>query len=330
MFRVVLVDDEPLVLNLLERMMSERADINIVGKYIDPEKALEEIPKLGPDVVFLDIDMPELSGIELGTKLLEVVENKKMEIVFVTAYEQYAIHAFKLNAIHYILKPADTASIDEVIKRIYQKNKIDPPKVSGKGEINLLGHMHLRVNGQSLDFLTAKSEELLALLIINREKGISKWQIIDVLWEEASMDKSQQNLHTMIFRLKKKLRDAGIDVEIKYKNSIYAMDLKEVHCDLKEFDAFIGKKITIKEGNLPEFQKAISLYKGDLLAEKDYSWCVFDREKYYQVFFNIIMSVAAYYKKHKQLKLLDQLYYETRPLLIEEDYKLVKSGLVKH
>ena len=329
MFKAVLVDDEILVLSLLDRMMGQRDDIRIVGKYTDPEKALVEIPKLQPDVVFLDIDMPELSGIELGTRLLETVPNKNMEIVFVTAYEQYAVHAFKLNAIHYILKPADAQSVDEVMKRIYQKRRIAQPIMSVDGEINLFGHMYLRANGRNIDFLTAKSEELLALLVINRDKGISKWKIIDVLWEESSMEKSQQNLYTMIFRLKKKLKDAGISANIKYKNSIYTIDLKDVHCDLQEFDQLIGKEIGVNEQNIIQFEKAISLYKDDLLAEKDYLWCVFDKEKYYQHFFNLVMSMANYYTKQNQPKLLGKLYYHARPILIEEDYRLLKSHATK-
>jgi two-component system LytT family response regulator len=324
MIKAVLVDDEILVLNLLDKIISGRHDIRVIAKFTDPEEALVEIPLLQPDVLFLDVDMPELNGIELATRLLELVGNEDMAIVFVTAYEQYAIHAFKLNAIHYILKPVDFQSVDEVMKRIGQKREKVQPKGSCVGEIGFFGHMHLRVNGNEVDFLTAKIEELLALLIIHREKGISKWRIIDVLWEKISIEKSQQNLYTMVFRLKKKLKDSGIMAEINYKNSIYSMSLKDVHCDLIEFDHFMEQELHVSSLNVAMFEKVISLYKGDLLEEKDYAWCVNYKEKYYQQFLELVVSVAAYYATYKQQDLLNKLYHRVKPILMDEDYERIQ------
>lgn len=326
MVKAVLVDDEMLVLQLLERVISQFQDINIIGAFTDPEVALVEIPKLEPDVLFLDVDMPEINGIELGTRLLESVENEEMAIVFVTAFEQYAIHAFKLNAIHYILKPVDTQSVEEVMMRLYEKRGIQRTENRNDGEINLFGHMHLRVNGKLIKLLTAKSEELLALLIMHREKGISKWLIIDCLWESSTMEKSQQNLYTSVFRLKKMLQHAGMKVKIELKNNVYRINLQHVTCDIIEFGKFMEEKRTINEQNIIEFEKAISLYQGDLLYGKDFLWCIHHRERYYQQFVDLVMVVATYYEKNKQMEDLKKLYYNVKHRLIEEDHHLMKIG----
>ncbi|WP_047983397.1 response regulator [Ornithinibacillus californiensis] len=325
MIKAVLVDDEILALDLLNKVLSERQDIQIIAMFTDPEEALVEIPILQPNVLFLDVDLPVLNGIELGTRLIELDGNDNMSIVFVTAYEQYAIHAFKLNAIHYILKPVTPHSVDEVMSRIHLKRGVEEKASSDGGEICLFGPMHLKVNGGKVDFLTAKMEELLALLIMHREKGISKWRIIDVLWEDSTPDKSQQNLYTMIFRLKKKLKSAGVNAKIIYKNSMYTMDLKEVYCDIVEFDQLMEQELSVSEQNIAEFEKIISLYKGDLLEEKDYLWCVHDREKYYQHFVDVLMSMVNYYVKGNQRNRLEKLYHHAQPILIEEDYSLLKS-----
>ena len=127
MIKAVLVDDEILVLNLLKKIISETNDIKIVGEFTDPEQALMEIPKLGPDVLFLDVNMPEMNGIELGTRLIESDATEDMAIVFVTAYERCAIYASKkVNAMHYILKPVDPDSVEEVVKKLNQKREIEP------------------------------------------------------------------------------------------------------------------------------------------------------------------------------------------------------------
>jgi two-component system LytT family response regulator len=321
LIKAVLVDDEILVLNLLDKIIGERPDIQVIATFTDPEEALLEIPTLQPDVLFLDVDMPELNGIELGTKLLATVANKDMAIVFVTAYEQYAIHAFKLNAIHYILKPVDNKSVDEVIRRVVDKGSMAHSQVSDGGEINVFGHMQLRVNGDKVNFLTGKLEELLALLIIHREDGISKWRIMDALWEESSMEKSQQNLYTMIFRLKKNLRNAGLKAEISYKNNIYTMNFNDVNCDLIAFDQLVEQKLPVNEHNIARFEKVISLYKGDLFEEKDYLWCVNEREKYYRQFVDLVVTVVRYYMKKNQQNHLGKLYQRIKPILMEEDYE---------
>lgn len=327
MIKAVLVDDETLVLKLLEKIIRDTSEVEIAGAYTDPEQALIEIPRLAPDVVFLDVDMPEMNGIELATKLIETHQNEEMAIVFVTAYEHYAIRAFELNAIHYILKPADAQSVDEVLKRIYQKKGVERPKNAPNdcsqlnSEIYLFGNMHLRVNGSQVDFLTPKIEELLALLILHREKGISKWSIIDVLWEDASMEKSQQNLYTMIFRLKQSLQNAGIHLNIRRKNSMYRIELESVYCDLLEFDSLIEKTGHGHQKNIAEFEKAIAIYQGDLLESKDYLWCLPLRERYYQQFVVMAMALSAYYVEHHETDKLKQLEQQVKPLLLEEDFE---------
>src|SRR5699024_4817966 len=144
--KAVLVDDEMLVLNYLEKIVGETTGIEVIGTFTDPELALIEIPRLEPDVLFLDVDMPEMNGMELGEKLIQINNNDEMSIVFVTAYEQYAMHAFELNAIHYILKPVDKQSVEEVLNRVYKKKRITRDETKTVGEICLFGNMHLRMN----------------------------------------------------------------------------------------------------------------------------------------------------------------------------------------
>ena len=327
MINAVLVDDEILVLNLLGRIISETTDIQVIGTFTDPEQALVEIPKLKPNVVFLDVDMPELNGIELGTRLIESNENEDMAIVFVTAYEQYAVHAFKLNAIHYILKPADPQSVEEVVKRIYQRRELKPLKLNDSGKINFFGPMHLLANGNNIDFLTAKVEELLALLIIHKDIGISKWRLIDELWEESSIEKSKQNLYTNIFRLKKILRNAGIKVDIKNKNSMYQIDLKDVNCDLIEFDCFMKKELKVDDHSIDEFKRIISLYKGELFEGKDYLWAISYREQYYLKFIKIVKVVINYLYEKKRFDQLEKWFHTVKHNLRDEEYEQLNSKI---
>ncbi|WP_158233811.1 response regulator [Sporosarcina sp. P3] len=328
MIKAVLVDDEILVLNYLKKVVGETTGIEVIGTFTDPELALVEIPRLEPDVLFLDVDMPEMNGMELGEKLIQTHNPDEMAIVFVTAYEQYAMHAFELNAIHYILKPVDKQSVEEVLNRVYKIKRMTRDETKTVGEICLFGNMHLRMNNSRTEFMTAKLEELLALLIMHRKKGISKWQIIDILWEESSMEKSQQNLYTMIFRLKKTLKNAGIPVNLERKNGMYKIMLPGVHCDVIEFDHFMDKKLKINSQNLEEFEKAVTLYQGELFDGKGYIWCVGETESYYQQYVRLINELVNYYERNTCITQLGNLIDKIKPIIREEDLEnLIKENM---
>lgn len=100
MIRIILIDDEPLARSLLKNFLGEIEDAEIVGEYENGFDGLKGITTLKPDLVFLDIQMPKLNGFEM-LELLDEIPN----IIFVTAYDKYAVKAFENNAIDYLLKP---------------------------------------------------------------------------------------------------------------------------------------------------------------------------------------------------------------------------------
>ncbi|MHB8064736.1 MAG: LytR/AlgR family response regulator transcription factor [Ruminiclostridium sp.] len=114
--RVILVDDEKAALDNLHYYLSMYKDIKILGMYQDPLEALPWIVKQKPDVVFLDITMPEIDGLQSAAEIFKFEE--KINIVFVTAFDEYAIRAFELNAIDYILKPFSKQRIEIMVNRI--------------------------------------------------------------------------------------------------------------------------------------------------------------------------------------------------------------------
>jgi len=98
--KAVIVDDERIARQELRRLLAAHPDIEIAGEAHNGEQALDMIPKLAPEVVFLDIQMPEMTGFELLAKLDDVPQ-----IIFTTAYDEYAIRAFEVSALDYLLKP---------------------------------------------------------------------------------------------------------------------------------------------------------------------------------------------------------------------------------
>ncbi|MDD5216789.1 MAG: LytTR family DNA-binding domain-containing protein [Candidatus Omnitrophica bacterium] len=116
MIRVMIVDDEPLAREELERLIKGDNEFEIVDHAANGNDALQNLKKKQIDVVFLDIDMPGLSGLEVAGRLAEWP--KPPRVVFATAYDQYAIEAFEANAIDYILKPYDAGRLKKTLERV--------------------------------------------------------------------------------------------------------------------------------------------------------------------------------------------------------------------
>lgn len=104
LIRVLLVDDEPLARSMMREMLQGDAQVEIVGESVNGREALEAIHAFAPDLVFLDVQMPELGGFEV---LANLPAGRIPHVIFVTAYDQYAVRAFEVNALDYLLKPFD-------------------------------------------------------------------------------------------------------------------------------------------------------------------------------------------------------------------------------
>jgi two-component system LytT family response regulator len=119
--KAIIIDDERMARDLLELLIHEAdKNITVVGKYPNLPKGIEGIKQHKPDVVFLDIEMPEFSGLQL----LDYIPHPDFALVFATAYDQYAIKAFELSALDYLLKPIDEDKLALTLDRIGQQIQI--------------------------------------------------------------------------------------------------------------------------------------------------------------------------------------------------------------
>lgn len=116
MIRALVVDDEPLVRERLRTLLSAHQDVEVVGEEPDGPSALAAFRKMAPHVVFLDIQMPGLSGLEVAEVWRR--EGSLPIIIFVTAFDQFALEAFRLHAVDYLTKPIDPERFSESVDRV--------------------------------------------------------------------------------------------------------------------------------------------------------------------------------------------------------------------
>jgi two-component system, LytTR family, response regulator len=111
--RAYLVDDEPLALERLRRLLENSARVEVIGSTTTPEEAVTALEADPPDVCFLDIQMPRLNGFDVLAKL-----QRQPIVIFTTAHDQYALKAFGVNSVDYLLKPVDPESLDRALKKV--------------------------------------------------------------------------------------------------------------------------------------------------------------------------------------------------------------------
>lgn len=128
--RALIIDDERLARLELGNLLAAHPEIEIIGECANAKVALEEIKEKCPDLIFLDIQMPGTNGFELLSQLTNVPE-----VIFVTAYDEYAIKAFEVNALDYLLKPVQPSRLDEALKKVLGKEShVSKPPTDILGE----------------------------------------------------------------------------------------------------------------------------------------------------------------------------------------------------
>ncbi|MDB4323981.1 LytTR family DNA-binding domain-containing protein [Crocinitomicaceae bacterium] len=116
-FKTIIIDDERLARNEIRTMLNDYSEIVILDEAKNGEEGIEKIKSLKPDLIFLDISMPEMTGFEMLKKLDNIPH-----VIFVTAHDNYALKAFEVNALDYVLKPIDPVRLNEAIEKLKIKD----------------------------------------------------------------------------------------------------------------------------------------------------------------------------------------------------------------
>ncbi|WP_270568001.1 response regulator [Clostridium beijerinckii] len=298
MIKAMVVDDETLTNDHICELIRD-AGAEVEG-YTNPHEALDNIKRFKPDVLFLDIEMPEINGLQFA----EIVNSIEYdcEIVFITAYNQYAINAFRVNAIDYLLKPIIVeelySSIERVKKRRFLNSNVCQSK---KIKISLFGGVSLYVEDEKkpIRWMTAKSAEIFAFMLLGKDdKEISKWKLMNEVWPDKDKDKADINLRSTISRLNKTFRENSIKISIISTGNGYKLQIAEpdIRIDAFELENLVFNIAEINSTNIEHYESVILNYKYMLLEDFNSEWCYFERENYHRYFLNGARKLLKYYK----------------------------------
>ena len=163
--RAFLVDDESLALKRLQRMLAATGRVEIAGTSTDPVEAIEAIVKAKPDVLFLDIEMPGMTGFQMLSKL-----DPQPLIVFTTAYDQYALEAFGVNSVDYLLKPIEAAQLTRALDKVDRMRSGVEPRPEIQKLLDRLATLAASAGGQTAypDRIASRTGERVELIELAR------------------------------------------------------------------------------------------------------------------------------------------------------------------
>ncbi len=292
MVNVILVDDEEPALLEMEYLLKQYPEINITGKFTNPVEALEVLERQKPQAVFIDINMPQLNGMDFARRLQMGFHG--VEVIFVTAYEQYALEAFRVEAVDYLLKPILKEQLDQTVERLLNRKREKGKHTKAVLEIRTMGEFCIKLTGKDpLRWRTEKEKELLAFLLNNMGRGVSRDRIINELWGEYEVERAIRQLHNAIYYIKKTLADYGIREDQISIEGHYILKLGDVWYDREIIKSKV--KELEESQSIEELEAVLELFAGTYHQFEGWQWAEQEREVLAQKERDILIGLSSKY-----------------------------------
>ena len=298
MLRVIAVDDEKNALERFDRVMVDEPRVSVVGRFSHADEALDFIRREPVDVAFLDVEMPGIDGLQIAEIISQ--ETPNVEIVFITAYEKYALKAFKAHAVGFLLKPLDIREVREQIDTLVGKISRRSASVgNARLSVHCFGSFSCYPESspdEPVRWRTSKAEELFALLVHVRGRAISREMLIDALWPEVEPDKGANQFRVTCTYIRNTLAEIGFPEMLLRDRDSYFLDSDKLNCDTYTFSSIIGS-LSITKPDVAAWEKAAALYTGRYFSDKAYEWTLNTSTRLENDFKTLIYRLATEYMK---------------------------------
>nr|WP_274528431.1 response regulator [Paenibacillus piscarius] len=326
------MDDEIPALEMLESLVSRHESFRITATFTSPAEALEQLPGLLPDLIFMDVEMPQMNGLDLARRIREVSEHS--HIVFTTGHTHYAVRAFDVQAMDFLVKPITPKAVNRVYERLarqqsYQRKPERPaadtivpvtaPTVTGFGRLEVRD-----AAGELIQFPTRKAEELFAYLLCHPNREADKWMLADLLWPDMDGERALRSLHTAIYRVKRVMESAGLPMRIMKTSEGYTLHTEAFVYDILQYEQ-AGPLLMGEHPELEQLDRLFGLYKGPLLHGKPYVWKISLEEKHRLVYEKIGLRLISHAVSSGAYEAAEERFYACllADPLNEEFYRLL-------
>lgn len=323
MLKAIIVDDEQLAITVLKNKLSQFPEVEVVNTYVNPIFDIEELQHLQVNVAFLDVEMGKVTGLDLA----EIIHSQypHIQIVFVTAYAEYAAQAFEVNSLDYLLKPVTTARLRKTINRLTeqypQHQSLVTQEETGPFVVECFKEFQLYHDGKQVSFKTSKVKELFAFFMLNRNSPVHRDVLIELLWPEQDYKKAKINLHTCISHLRKLLDSFGYNQSVSFCNQSYTFSIDHIKCDAEHFQQLSESIDVVNDENVQLVDDCIALYKGSLFELNDFHWSNQYQQQLENKYTDVLEKAINYYIEIDKNKALPYLQLQL-PLFPYDDQKV--------
>ncbi|NBD27469.1 response regulator [Paenibacillus glycinis] len=295
--KVILVDDEPAMHLILRKMLGKIPEVEVAGVFTEPAAAaayLREHADIG--LAFVDISMPGEDGVAFAARAEE--ENFAARIVFVTSHKDFALRAYELSVLDYLVKPVSQERLERTVNRVLAERKA--PAAAPRADRNpaetvvtALGDVFVRNEAGRVKWISRKSAELFAYLLLHRGKRIPRSRLLTEIFGGMSQGNAENYLNTTVYQLRKSLQPLGLREAVRSENDGYALELEHAVIDYEAFVERAQQLERIDAGNAEEALRAEQLYTGDLFGDKAYVWAIHETERVAGLYASLVLRLSA-------------------------------------
>lgn len=281
MIRVLLVDDEEDALKLMEILLGRIEDVEVVGKFSNPFQALEALDTTSVDAIFLDNQMPGMTGMEAA----RIIRDKlpRLPIVFTTAYAEYAVEAFEIHSMDYLLKPITMSRLQQTVSRIREAAAASATlaEYSPFPSIQCMGGFSIGLppdGERHISWKINKEKEVCAFLIHHEGKPADTEFIVESIWPGYDVKKAKTYLYTCLSYLRRTLQEHGVPLSVEKVDSGFAIRLNGAATDASALDSLLDEMLAAEEPDKRLYDRANRLYRGEYMEGCDYRWAAARQE----------------------------------------------------
>ncbi len=304
--KAIVVDDEPTMHLILRKMLAKLPEVQVVGAFSDTRSAKAYLEKHGDiGLAFVDISMPGESGLTFAAGMN--VAEAPMQIVFVTSHKEYALKAYELSVLDYLVKPITQERLQRAVQRALAASRTWAPGPAmpapaatavgtGKTVVTVLGDVVVSNEAGRVKWISRKSAELFAYLLLHPGRRIPRSRLISDIFGGMEHEQALKYLNTSIYHLRKSLEPLGLRDTVRSENDGYALELpSDSEIDYVEFAVQASRLQTVASDNIDRAQRIEQGYTGDLFGDRAYVWAVHETERYAELYASLSGKLAEAY-----------------------------------
>ena len=280
MIRVLLVDDEEDALNLMEILLRRIGDVEVAGRFTNPIQALEALDRTPVDAVFLDNQMPGMTGMELA----RIIRSKlsRVPIVFTTAYAEYAVEAFEVRSIDYLLKPITIDRLRDALSRIRESTAFLPSQDESRlPSIRCMGGFSISLQpggDRQIAWKISKEKEVCAFLVHHGGNPVDTELIVESIWPGHDVKKAKTYLYTCLSYLRRTLQEHGVPLAVEKAGNGFVIRLNGTESDAAVLESLLDEMLSADEPDRQLYDRVNRLYRGEYMKGCDFQWAVARQE----------------------------------------------------